>query len=76
MPEADLAAIARDFEDRTGRWSTALGFAPGLTSNQVKEAARAALGATEQLATIARGELRDVALLLQAAYPITFADGR
>ena len=76
VPEADLAAITRDFEDRTGRWSTALGFAPGLTSNQVKEAARAALGATEQLATIARGELRDVALLLQAAYPITFADGR
>ena len=76
VPEADLAAITRDFEDRTLRWSTALGFAPGLTSAQVKEAARAALGATEQLATIARGELRDVALLLQAAYPITFADGR
>ena len=75
VPEADLAAITRDFEDRTLRWSTALGFAPGLTSAQVKEAARAALGATEQLATIARGELREVAPLLQAAYPITYGDG-
>ncbi len=75
VPEAQLAAITRDFEDRTLRWSTALGFAPGLTSAQVKEAARTALGATEQLATIARNELRDVAPLLQAAYAITFGDG-
>lgn len=75
VPAADLAAITRDFEDRTLGWSLALGFAPGLTSAQVKEAARAALGATEQLATIARGELRELAPLLQAAYPITFGDG-
>ncbi len=75
VPEADLASITRDFEDRTLRWSTALGFAPGLTRAQVKEAARAALGATEQLATIARGELREVAPLLQAAYPITYGNG-
>ena len=75
VPEADLAFITREFEDRTFRWSTAMGFAPGLTSAQVKVAARAALGATEQLATIARNELRDVALLLQAAYPITYGDG-
>jgi hypothetical protein len=72
VPEADLAAIARDFEDRTLRWSMALGFAPGLTNTQVKEAARAALGATAQLATIARSELREVAPLLQVAYPISF----
>ena len=72
VPEADLATITRDFEDRTLRWSMALGFAPGLTNAQVKEAARAALGATEQLATIARSELQDVAPLLRAAYPITF----
>ena len=75
VPSADLAAITRDFEDRTLRWSLALGFAPGLTSAQVKEAARAALGATEQLATIARGELRDLAPLLQVAYPTTYGDG-
>ena len=71
VPEEDLAAIARDFEDRTFRWSTALGFTPGLTSAEVKVAARAALGATEQLATIARRELQELAPLLQAAYPIT-----
>ena len=75
VPSADLAAITRDFEDRTLRWSLALGFAPGLTSAQVKEAARAALGATEQLATIARGELRNLGPLLQVAYPTTFGDG-
>ena len=74
VPEAVLAAISRDFEDRTFRWSTALGFAPGLTDAQVKEVARAALGATAQLATIARNELRDVGPLLQAAYPITYRD--
>ena len=75
VPEADLAAITRDFEDRTLRWSMALGFTPGLTSAQVKEAARAALGATAQLATIARSELREVASLLQVAYPIAFGEG-
>lgn len=75
LPEADLAAIARDFEERTLGWSTALGFAPGLTNAQVKEAARAALGATEQLATIARNELQNLAPLLQVAYPIILGDG-
>jgi hypothetical protein len=75
VPEADLAAITRNFEDLTFRWSAAFGFAPGLTSAQVKAAARAALGATEQLATIARRELQDVAPVLQAAYPITSRDG-
>jgi hypothetical protein len=75
VPEAELAAIIRDFDDRTLRWNTALGFAPGLTSTQVKNAARAALGATEQLATIARRELGELAPILRAAYPITFGDG-
>ncbi len=72
VPQSDIASVERDFEDRTFRWSTALGFASGLTTAQVKEAARSALGATEQLATIARGELRELAPLLQTAYPITF----
>ena len=75
VPEADLASITRDFEDRTFRWSSALGFSSGLSNTRVKEAARAALGATEQLATIARGELREVAPLLRVAYPISFGDG-
>ena len=75
VSEAELDAITRNFEDRTWRWSTALGFAPGLTSPQVKSAARAALGATEQLATIARRELGDLAPLLQVAYPTTFGNG-
>ena len=75
VPEADLAAITRDFEERTLRWSMALGFAPGLTNAQVKAAARTALGATEQLAAIARSELRGVAPLLRMAYPITFGEG-
>jgi hypothetical protein len=75
VPEATLAAINRDFEDRTLRWSTALGFAPGFTDTQVKDAARAALGATGQLATIARRELQEVAPLLHAAYPITLREG-
>ena len=46
IPEAELATIAREWEDRTLRWSTALGFAAGLTSDQVKDAARAGLGST------------------------------
>ena len=74
VPTAYLATITRNFEDRTLGWSLALGFAPGLTSAQVKEAARAALGATEQLATIARGELEELTPLLRVAYPIIFAD--
>jgi hypothetical protein len=75
VPEMELAAIIRDFDDRTLRWNTALGFAPGLTSTQVKDAARVALGATEQLATIARRELGELALILRAAYPTTFGEG-
>lgn len=71
VPEAVSAAITRAWEDRLFRWSTALGFTPGLTASQVKDAARAALGSTAQLATIARRELQEVGPQLWAAYAIS-----
>ena len=71
LPTAVSAAIMREWEDRLFRWSTALGFAPGLTPSQVKEVARAALGSTAQLATIARNELEEVGPELLTAYPMT-----
>ena len=66
VPEAERATITRELEDRALRWGTALGFAVGLTPAQVKEASRAALGATAQSATIARNELAELQLLLEA----------
>ena len=75
IPEAESATISREWEDRALRWSTALGFAAGLTPSQVKEAARAALGSTAQSATIARNELAELRSLLESAYPIDLAPG-
>ncbi len=73
VPEAELAAIRRDWEDRVLRWSTALGFAPDLPRPQVKEAARAALGSTAQSAAIARTELAELRSLFESSYPIDLA---
>ena len=73
IPEAELAAITRDLEDRAPRWSTALGFTDNLTAAQVKEAARAALGSTAQSAAIARNELAALRSLFEAAYVIDVA---
>jgi hypothetical protein len=66
VPEAERASITRELEDRALRWSTALGFAESLTSPQVKDASLAALGSTAQGATIARNELAELQLLLEA----------
>jgi len=73
IPEAELAAITRELEDRVLRWSTALGFGAALTPEQLKEAARAALGSTAQSATIARNELAELRSLFEAAYVIDVA---
>ena len=73
IPEAELAAITRDLEDRALRWSTAFGFTDNLTAAQVKEAARAALGSTAQSAAIARNELAELRSLFEAAYFIDLA---
>ena len=75
VPEAELAAIRREWEDRVLRWSTALGFAPDLAPARVKEAARTALGSTSQSAAIARTELAELRSLFEASYPIDLAPG-
>ena len=75
VPEAELAAIRREWEDRVLRWSTALGFVPDLAPAQVKEAARAALGSTSQSAAIARTELAELRSVFQASYPVDLAPG-
>lgn len=75
IPEGELEAITREWEDRALRWSTALGFAPDLTPTRVKEAARAALGSTAQSAAIARTELAELRSLLESVYPIELAPG-
>ena len=72
LSEAVSVAIIREWDNRLLGWSTVLGFAPGLTPSQVKERARAALGSTEQLATIARTELEAVGPELRIAYPMAF----
>ena len=75
VPEAELAAIRREWEDRVLRWSTALGFVPNLAPAQVKEAARAALGSTSQSAAIARTELAELRSVFHASYPVDLAPG-
>ncbi len=70
VPDAERDRVTRDWEDRTRRWSVALGFAPGMGPTQIKKAARAALASTQQSAAIARRELADLGPLLRLAYPV------
>jgi hypothetical protein len=74
VPASEHADLARRWQDLVYRWSTSLGFQTGGTASQVAEAALAALARTGQGADIARTELAQHGPLLEARYPIRFAN--
>jgi hypothetical protein len=71
LPESERSRIERAWEDKVNRWAAAFGFAAGQRVEDVKAAARAALAATGQGATIARREIEPNGALLRAAYAPT-----
>ena len=73
LPESVEAEIRRAWEETVTRWSAALGFAPGLSGDALKEAALAALAARGQNARLVRDEVVARAPLLRHAVPIHVA---
>jgi hypothetical protein len=71
VPEAERAEILRRWEDQVLEWSTALGFAYGLTPGQVAEAALSALARSGQTADLARRDLTAHSDLIHARYPVS-----
>lgn len=69
-PDAVLEEARREWSDTATRWRVALGFEPGVPDDAVRAAARSALGATGQGATLAREELYRRAPLLRTRYTI------
>lgn len=74
VSDAWRAGEARALEDRSMAWAQLLGFRRGMTENQVREAALAALSATRQNVTVARRELHDaLGPSLLRVYPVETA---
>jgi len=70
VPESDRLELVRRWETDVLSWSTALGFAYGLTPDQVGQVALVALARPGQTADIARRELASHATMLREAYPV------
>ncbi|MBW3534848.1 MAG: peptidyl-prolyl cis-trans isomerase [Gemmatimonadetes bacterium] len=73
VPEPAEAEIRTAWEDTLRRWSATLGLSPGMSADAVKEAARGALAAGGQNASLARDEVAARAPLLRFAVPIEVA---
>ena len=72
VPAGEITDLARDWDDITYRWSTALGFRFGLSTPEIANAALGALASSSQNATIARNELAEHDAMLKARYEFTF----
>ena len=72
VPDGEITDLARDWDDITYRWSTALGFRFGLSTPEIANAALGALASSSQNATIARNELAEHDAMLKARYEFTF----
>jgi hypothetical protein len=69
-----LDEARRDWRRTADGWAILLGFGPHMGREAVRSAARAALGATNQNAGLARDELRrEAAGMIHYAYPIETA---
>lgn len=74
VPEPWMEEARRDWIRTAEGWASLLGFSARMGRDQIREAARAALGATGQNAGLARDELhREAAGLIHHAYPIETA---
>lgn len=74
ISQDEAAAGARRWTGRAERWASVLGFRPGASPAQVKDAARAALGAMQQEMQIARSEVTSISEALRAVYTVERAD--
>jgi len=70
VPPSERAEIARRWEDRASEWATALGFSYGLTPDQIRETALAALARTGQMADLARRDITAYAEVFRGRYDI------
>ena len=74
VPLQERAELARNWEDLSYRWTTALGFRFGSSPDAVAEAALKALANPAQSASIARDELDQRAPLLAARYEMALTE--
>ncbi|HEX7117264.1 MAG TPA: peptidylprolyl isomerase [Longimicrobiales bacterium] len=72
LSDDESAMVAARWVERAEAWAAVLGFRRGATPEQVKQAALAALAATQQNAQIARSEVLAMSRALRAVYPPTF----
>lgn len=70
----EAAAAERRWVDRARAWATVLGFAEGMTSRQIKDAALNALGSSRQNVAIVREEIAAMPNALRARYPVVVPD--
>lgn len=73
VPAAERTAIEREWENLTYRWALGLGFQYGMSDEQVRQAALAALARPGQNAQIARSEIVAHADLFRRVYDIRTA---
>jgi len=74
ISQDEAAAGARRWTGRAERWASVLGFRPGASAAEVKDAARAALAAMQQEIRIARREVASISEALRAVYTVERAD--
>jgi len=74
ISQDEAAAGARRWTGRAERWASVLGFRPGASAAEVKDAARAALAAMQQEIRIARSEVASISEALRAVYTVERAD--
>src|SRR5690606_13767176 len=67
---ATVAEARTRWEQAAGRWAEGLGFAPGMTAEQVEAAALGALAGTGQELRIARAEVGALRPLLRGLYAV------
>ena len=73
MPAVQSRATERGWRDRVESMARRLGFQQGMSTEQVRQAALAALGATGQNIAIGRSEVLEIEPALEALYEVEVA---
>ena len=71
VPEGERREVEERWSGRTARWARTLGFSPGQSEEEIREAALTALRSPDQEARIARAELAVLRPFLRNDYPIS-----
>lgn len=75
IPEGVLESYQEEWDSTVAGWAAVLGFRSGMSPDEVKMAALAALASSSQGATIVREEIQAWAPLFLSAYPIGPEEG-